>query len=95
MNLLWQYLKPFKYWVALALLLAGIAQILTLYDPIIFGQIIDEYALNPNAKSQDDLIKGVLKLLVFAIAIALLSKLFSTFKEYIIRMIVQKFGIQF
>lgn len=94
MNLLWQYLKPFKYWVALALLLAGIAQILALYDPIIFGQIIDEYALNPDVKSQDDLIQGVLKLLVFAIAIALLSKLFSTFKEYIIRMIVQKFGMQ-
>lgn len=94
MNLLWQYLKPYKYWVALALLLAGIAQILALYDPIIFGQIIDQYALNPNAQSQDELVKGVLKLLVIAIAIALLSKLFNTFKEYIIRMIVQKFGMQ-
>lgn len=94
MNLLWQYLKPYKYWVALALLLAGIAQILALYDPIIFGQIIDQYALNPKEKSQDELVKGVLKLLVIAIAIALLSKLFNTFKEYIIRMIVQKFGMQ-
>ena len=94
MNLLWQYLKPYKYWVALALFLAGIAQILALYDPIIFGQIIDNYALNPEGQSQDQLVAGVVKLLIIAIAIALLSKLFNTFKDYIIRMIVQKFGMQ-
>ncbi len=94
MNLLWQYLNPYKYWVLLALLLAGISQVLALYDPIIFGQIIDNYALNPKEQTQDELLKGVLKLLTIAIVIALLAKLFSTFKDYILRMIVQKFGMQ-
>jgi ABC-type multidrug transport system fused ATPase/permease subunit len=40
-------LKPFKKWLFLAMALAGVSQILQLIDPIIFGKIIDQYALNP------------------------------------------------
>lgn len=53
------YLKPFRWWIFLALSLAGVAQILSLYDPIIFGKIIDNYALNPGNKTENELVKGV------------------------------------
>jgi ATP-binding cassette, subfamily B, bacterial len=78
----------------LALGLAGVAQILSLYDPIIFGQIIDGYALNPGNKTQDELIRGASILLGIAVVIALAARLAMTFKDYVIRMIVQKFGMQ-
>lgn len=94
MLLLWKYLNPYRWWVLLALLLAGSAQILSLYDPIIFGKIIDQYALNQNGKSNTELVNGVLQLLGLAIAIALASLLFRSFKDYVLRMIVQKFGMQ-
>lgn len=94
MNLLWKYLKPYSKWVFLALFLAGIAQILALYDPIIFGQIIDDYALNPGDKTNEERVSGATKLLFLAIGIALASKLILSFKDYFIRLVVQKFGMQ-
>ena len=94
MNLLWKYLKPYSKWVFLALFLAGIAQILALYDPIIFGQIIDDYALNPGDKTNEERVNGATKLLFLAIGIALASKLILSFKDYFIRLVVQKFGMQ-
>lgn len=94
MHLFWKYLKPYSWWIALVLLLAGIAQILSLYDPIIFGKIIDNYALNPKAQDNDARVNGVVKLLIIAVAIALAARLFMSFKDYVLRMIVQKFGMQ-
>lgn len=94
MALFWKYLKPYTWYIVLVLVLAGVAQILSLYDPIIFGQIIDRYALNPEERNSDQNINGVLKLLAIAIGIALAARLFMSFKDYFLRMIVQKFGMQ-
>lgn len=94
MDLIWKYLKPFRGYLLLTLLLAGIAQILTLYDPIILGKILDQYALNATSKTEAERVNGALKLLALAVGIALAAKLFTSFKEYYTRMIVQKFGMQ-
>ncbi|MES1214765.1 MAG: ABC transporter ATP-binding protein [Bacteroidota bacterium] len=94
MKIFWTYLKPYQWWILLALLLAGIAQVLSLYDPIIFGKIIDKYTLNPGNKTQDELVKGVLILLSIAVGIALLARLVMVFKDYVMRLVVQKFGMQ-
>ena len=51
MNILWYYLKPHRWLIVLALSLAGVAQLLTLVDPLIFGKIIDDYATNPGSKT--------------------------------------------
>lgn len=77
-----------------ALALAGIAQILSLYDPIILGRIIDDYTINPEKKTEEELIRGVLVLLGIALAIALVARLFLSFKDYVMRLVVQKFGMQ-
>ena len=94
MNILWTYFKPFRYWILLSLVLAGIGQLLSLYDPIIFGRIIDNYTLNPGDKTEDELLRGVLFWLSIGVAIALLARLILAFKDYVLRMIVQKFGMQ-
>lgn len=90
MRIFWKYLKPYSKWIALALLLAAIAQILALYDPIIFGQIVDGYALRPQ---KGILPTGIVKLLLLAVAVALAARLFLSLKDYVLRMIVQKFGM--
>ena len=94
MQLLFSYLKPYSGWILLALVLAGIAQILHLYDPIIFGKIIDNYAMAPAGGNQEEKVQGVLRLLALAVGIALAAQLAAAFKDYVIRLVVQKFGLQ-
>ncbi|MEJ0102485.1 MAG: ABC transporter ATP-binding protein [Bacteroidota bacterium] len=94
MKILWSYLEPYKWWIFLALALAGISQVLSLYDPVIFGKIIDQYALNPKHLPQEELVNGATGWLVLAVGIALLSRIAATFKDYVMRFVVQKFGMQ-
>lgn len=94
MKILSIYLRPYRGWITLALALAGIAQVLSLYDPVIFGKIIDKYALNPGNKTQEELLHGVLFWLSIAVGIALAARMIMAFKDYVLRMVVQKFGMQ-
>jgi ATP-binding cassette subfamily B protein len=94
MRILWKYLRPLRWWVALSLLLAGLAQILTLIDPLIFGRIIDQYALNPDNKPDSVLVQGALWWLLVAVAVALAARLAKTFQDYVLTLLVQKFGMQ-
>ena len=94
MKILWAYLNPYRRWIMLALVLAAIAQVLSLYDHVIFGKILDQYTLNPGNKTEDELVRSVLFWLAIAVAIALAARLAITFKDYVMRMVVQKFGMQ-
>jgi ATP-binding cassette subfamily B protein len=94
MRVLWKYLQPYRGWILLALLLAGVSQILFLYDPIIFGKILDNYALDPRGKTEDQLVKGVLFWLSIAVGVALAARLFMSFRDYVMRLVVQRFGMQ-
>lgn len=92
MQILWQYLKPYRWLALLALALAGIAQVLALVDPIIFGKLIDQYATHPGQKTESEKVAGVLRLLALAVGVAILSNLTKGFQEYVTRLVVQKFG---
>ncbi|MGK6353131.1 ABC transporter ATP-binding protein [Parapedobacter sp. DT-150] len=94
MKILWKYLKPQRGPIYLALALAAVAQLLSMIDPIIFGKIIDDYANNMGGRSEQELVKGVLFWLFVAIAIALLARLSRSFQEYVMRLAVQRFGMQ-
>jgi ATP-binding cassette, subfamily B, bacterial len=63
-------------------------------DPIIFGKIIDEYALNRKSLSEQELVSGVLRLLAIALTVALVARLAKSMQEYVARLVVQKFGMQ-
>jgi ATP-binding cassette subfamily B protein len=94
MRLLWRYLKPQRGLIALALLLAAASQVLALVDPIIFGWIIDDYAIDRAGKTDRELISGALRLLALAVLVAVLSRLARAFQEYVTRLVVQRFGAQ-
>ena len=94
MRILWTYLRPYRWLIVVSLVLAGVAQLLNLVDPIIFGMIIDDYALRREARSEDELVSGVLRLLGIAVGVALLSRLAKALQEYVVRLVVQKFGVQ-
>jgi len=94
MQILWKYLQPQRWLILFSLLLAGITQILSLIDPVIFGKIIDDYAGQVNIKPREELVRGVLWWLFIAIAIATLARVARAFQEYFTRLAVQKFGLQ-
>lgn len=93
MKTLWKYLRPHRSLIFLALLLAGIAQLLSLIDPLIFGKIVDDYASNPKELAEEELIHEVLYWLGIAALIAIVSRLFKAVQEYITRKIVARFGM--
>ena len=94
MKILWKYLRPHSGLIILALSLAGVAQLLSLIDPIIFGKIIDDYANNILNKPENELVKGVLFWLFVALGVAFMARLARSFQEYVTRLAVQKFGMQ-
>ena len=94
MHILWKYFRQQRWRVALALALAGVAQLLSLIDPIIFGKIIDDYATNPRNLPEKSLINGVLYWLGIAIAISIAARIARAFQEFFTRQAVQKFGMQ-
>ncbi len=94
MKTLWKYLRPQRNGVIFSLLLAATAQLLSLFDPVIFGKIIDQYATNKNHLTENNLIRGVLYWLLLALGIAILSKLCKSLQEYITRKAVAAFGMQ-
>ena len=94
MHILWKYFRQQRWRVALALALAGVAQLLSLIDPIIFGKIIDDYATNPHNLPEKSLINGVLYWLGIAIAISIAARIARAFQEFFTRQAVQKFGMQ-
>lgn len=91
MHLLWTYLKPHWRLGLLALLLAGVSQVLALVDPIIFGKIID--GVTSRRPDDAELVSRVLRLLGLAVLVAVLSRLAKTLQEYVTRLVVQKLGV--
>jgi ATP-binding cassette subfamily B protein len=94
MHILWTYLRPHGRLAALALLLASISQVLALVDPIIFGKIIDGYAIHRGSKTEQELVSGVLGLLGLAVLVAVGSRLAKALQDYVTRLVVQKLGTQ-
>ena len=94
MQTLWKYLQPQRSLILLALVLATLAQLLTLVDPIIFGKIIDDFAASPSRYAEKELVAGVLFWLGVAVAIALAARLARAFQDFIARKAVAAFGMQ-
>ncbi len=98
MKILIQYIKPFKGLVLLAFLLAAINQTFSLFDPMIFGKLIDEFAKNPfldpsgNVRTQTMFLKGVGNMLLLLVGTAMVSRIAKAFQDYIVNVIIQKFG---
>jgi ATP-binding cassette subfamily B protein len=98
MKILIQYIKPFKGLVFLAFLLAAINQTFSLFDPMIFGKLIDGFAKNPfldpagNERTQAMFLKGVGNMLLLLVGTAMVSRIAKAFQDYTVNVIIQKFG---
>ena len=98
MKILYLYIKPFKKLVFIALLLAGINQTFSLFDPMLFGKLIDNFAKNPFtdksgiARTEHSYIIGVLQILGLMVCTAMISRIAKAFQDYIVNLITQKFG---
>ena len=98
MKILIQYIKPLKGLVFLAFLLAAINQTFSLFDPMIFGKLIDGFAKNPfldpagNERTQAMFLKGVGNMLLLLVGTAMVSRIAKAFQDYTVNVIIQKFG---
>lgn len=95
MNILFQYLKPYKWLVFLTLLLAGINAGFSLIDPIIFGRII-KVAFNYKTYVEHNDMAGFTRaagwLLLASVGVAMVSRIAKAFQDYFFNVITQKFG---
>src|SRR3954471_1498775 len=100
MKILLQYLKPYKWMIALALLLATINQVFSMFDPMLIGKLIDKFTNHPYhfdaakkmPRSQEQFLWGVMGILGMLIGTAMVSRIAKAFQDYAVNVIVQKFG---
>ncbi|WP_207512299.1 ABC transporter ATP-binding protein [Longitalea luteola] len=101
MKILLTYLKPYKWLVVLTLVLAAINTGFSLFDPIIFGHLInlannylDDPARFPGRSffTATTPYYGVIWLLLASIGVAMVSRIAKNFQDYCLNVIVQKFG---
>jgi len=92
MRTLLRYLTPYKWLVALALLLSAINMVFSLFEPMIFGNIIDRYASKAETLDKETYTRGVLGLLALGVGAAMVSRIAKAFQDYFMNVIVQKFG---
>lgn len=98
MKILLTYLKPYKWHVALALLLAGINQTFSMFDPMIFGKLLDQFASHPTTgpdglpRNEEAYIRGISGMLLLLVGTAMVSRIAKAFQDYTVNVIIQKFG---
>ena len=100
MKLLLQYLKPYKAMIILALGLATINQVFSLFDPMLIGKLIDRFANHPyhfdaaktQPRTREEFMWGVLGILGLLVGTAMVSRIAKAFQDYVVNVIIQKFG---
>ncbi|MCX8531330.1 ABC transporter ATP-binding protein [Chryseobacterium luquanense] len=106
MKILLNYLKPYKWLIFASLLLASINQVFSLFAPAITGNILDKLVNQPNHFDKEKLIPrtlneylygtdiyhGVFYFLTLLIGTAMISRIAKAFQDYVVSVIIQKFG---
>lgn len=98
MKILLTYLKPYRWHIILALALAGINQTFSMFDPMIFGKLIDRFASHPKVADNGSLrdegtyVKGLGFMLFLLVGTAMVSRIAKAFQDYTVNVIIQKFG---
>lgn len=92
MNLLYNYLKPYRSLLLLALFLAAANQSFSMMDPYISQLIIDQYLLKAKTLPSDVFLAGVVKLLLYSVGVAFMSRVAKNFQDYFTNVIIQRLG---
>ncbi len=70
--------------------LATINQTFALFDPILLGKLIDNYATKASQYNQEDFIKGAGLIFLGMIGVAMVSRIAKAFQDYTTNLIIQK-----
>lgn len=92
MHIFKQYLKKFWKLGVLVFVLAIINQVFSLFEPIIFQRVIDNYALKFSELSRAEFFNGVGLLLLAYMGTALISRIAKNFQDYYLNTISQRSG---
>ena len=106
MKILLQYLKPFRWLVLISLLLAAINQVFSLFSPAIAGNILDKFVTHPFTFDKEGKLPrtlhdyifgnitytGIVHFLLLLIGTAMVSRIAKAFQDYMVNVIIQKFG---
>ncbi len=102
MKTLFKYLKPYRWLVALTMLLAAVNTGFSLVDPIVFGRLVKlafDYQSHPGTYTPNIFFfnwswvkPGVLFLLLISISVAMVSRIAKNLQDYFLSVVVQKFG---
>jgi ATP-binding cassette, subfamily B, bacterial len=102
MKLLLRYLKPYSGLITLALFLAIINQVFSLFNPWVTGRIFDGFVTHPHtADKAGHLTRDIsgyfnqALLYIFAImGFAMISRIAKNFQDYTVNVVIQKYGAQ-
>jgi len=94
MKLLLQYLSKYKGLIFLGLILAAINQIFSLLNPWILGNKIIPVASKAHNYSGDRYFTLVVTGLLLIIGAAMVSRIAKAFQDYVVNVVIQKFGAQ-
>ncbi|MEZ4210145.1 MAG: ABC transporter ATP-binding protein [Patescibacteria group bacterium] len=94
MKLIFSFLRPYKWYMVLALVLATINQVFSLLDPQIFRLLVDNYATKANELTPEVFLRGVLWLMLASVGVAFVSRLAKNFQDYYVNFITQKVSTQ-
>lgn len=102
MRILFNYLRPHRWLVAMVLLLAAFNTGFSLIDPIILGKLVNlanDYAKDAASYTWKTYIgsfnwshPGVLMLLLGSVTVAMISRIAKNFQDYFLNVVIQKFG---
>ncbi|MBS1672101.1 MAG: ABC transporter ATP-binding protein [Bacteroidetes bacterium] len=100
MKILLKYIKPYRWLVLLALFLASVNQVFSLFDPMLVGKLIDGFATHPHTtdkagmqtRTEHEFVNGLLFYLMLLVGTAMVSRIAKAFQDYAVNVIVQKFG---
>jgi ATP-binding cassette subfamily B protein len=98
MKLLYGYLKPYKWLIALTMLLATVNTVFSLIDPIIFGRII-KLSQDINIRQDgnnpfgwNEFFSATILLLLMSMGTAMVSRIAKNMQDYFANVVIQKFG---
>jgi ATP-binding cassette subfamily B protein len=98
MKILLQYLSKYKALIFLALILAAINQIFSLLNPWILGNKIIPVATHANkfrdAGNSSGYFNAIVTGLLLIIGAAMVSRIAKAFQDYVVNVVIQKFGAQ-
>ena len=95
MKLLLTYLKNYKKFVFLALILAAVNQCFSLMDPLIAGKMMDRFGVHVSDYRNDttkNFYTDIVWLLLASVGVAMVSRIAKNFQDYFVNVVVQRVG---